>query len=49
MHYFIKHRKFIEDKTSKWFLQKGRAKFFNRITGGIFIGAGILLSTSNRT
>jgi threonine/homoserine/homoserine lactone efflux protein len=39
---------YLGDKSSDWFLVKGRAKFFNRITGGIFIGAGILLSNSNR-
>ncbi|MEA2092250.1 MAG: LysE family translocator, partial [Campylobacterota bacterium] len=31
-----------------WFLAHGRAKFFNRITGGIFIGAGTLLATTNK-
>ena len=35
-------------KSSNWFLQKGRAKFFNRITGSVFIGAGVLLSTSQK-
>jgi threonine/homoserine/homoserine lactone efflux protein len=35
-------------KSSNWFLQKGRAKFFNRITGGVFVGAGVLLSTSSK-
>jgi len=37
------------NKSAHWFLEKGRAKFFNRITGGVFIGAGVLLSTSNRS
>ena len=36
-------------KSSSWFLQKGRAKFFNRITGSVFIGAGVLLSSSNKS
>ncbi len=36
-------------KSSHWFLAKGRAKFFNRITGGVFIGAGVLLSTTNKS
>lgn len=36
-------------KSSHWFLEEGRAKFFNRITGGVFVGAGVLLSSSNRT
>ena len=40
---------YLGDKSSNWFLQKGRAKFFNKITGSIFIGAGVLLSTTNRT
>lgn len=39
---------YLGRKSSNWFLQKGRAKFFNRITGGVFIGAGILLSTTNK-
>jgi threonine/homoserine/homoserine lactone efflux protein len=40
---------YLGHKSSSWFLQKGRAKFFNRITGGVFISAGLILSTSNRT
>lgn len=36
-------------KSSKWIMKSGRATFFNRLTGGVFIGAGLLLSTSNRT
>ncbi len=40
---------YLGAKSSNWFLQKGRAKFFNRITGSVFIGAGVLLSTSNRS
>jgi threonine/homoserine/homoserine lactone efflux protein len=40
---------YLGHRSSNWFLQKGRAKFFNRITGGVFIGAGVLLSTSNRS
>jgi len=40
---------YLGNKSSNWFLKKGRAKFFNRITGGIFMGAGIILSTTNRT
>jgi threonine/homoserine/homoserine lactone efflux protein len=40
---------YLGHKSSNWFLQKGRAKFFNRITGGVFISAGVLLSTSNRS
>lgn len=33
-------------KSSTWILGKGRAKLFNRITGGVFVGAGLFLSTS---
>ena len=40
---------YLGAKSSNWFLAHGRAKFFNRITGGVFIGAGVLLSTSNRS
>ncbi len=40
---------YLGHKSSSWFLQKGRAKFFNRITGGVFIGAGVLLSTMNKS
>ncbi len=40
---------YLGHKSSSWFLQKGRAKFFNRITGGVFMGAGVLLSTTNKT
>ncbi len=39
---------YLGHKSSNWFLQKGRAKFFNRITGGVFVSAGVLLSASNR-
>ena len=40
---------YLGHKSSHWFLEKGRARFFNRITGSVFIGAGVLLSTSNRS
>ena len=40
---------YLGDRSTNWFLQKGRAKFFNKITGGVFIGAGVVLSTTNRT
>ena len=33
---------------ANWLLKKGRAKYFNRITGGVFIGAGVFLSASSR-
>ncbi|MFA0413911.1 LysE family translocator [Vibrio renipiscarius] len=35
-------------KSSNWLFAKGRAKLFNRITGGVFIGAGTLLSTASK-
>jgi len=40
---------YLGDKSSNWFLAHGRAKFFNRITGGVFITAGILLGNSSRS
>jgi len=39
---------YLGARSSNWLLQEGRAKFFNRITGGVFIGAGVLLSTSSK-
>ena len=35
-------------KASDWLFVAGRAKLFNRLTGGVFIGAGVMLSTANR-
>lgn len=40
---------YLGTKSSHWLLAKGRAKFFNKITGGVFMGAGVLLSTTSRT
>lgn len=37
---------YLGAKSSGWLMQKGRAKLFNRLTGGVFVGAGVLLSTS---
>ncbi|GEA11209.1 LysE family translocator [Alteromonas sp. KUL49] len=34
--------------SSDWILKRGRAKFFNRLTGSTFISAGVLLSVSER-
>jgi len=39
---------YLGARSSTWLLQKGRAKFFNRITGSVFMGAGVLLSTSSK-
>ena len=40
---------YLGAKSSNWLLTRGRAKVFNRLTGGVFIGAGALLSLTNRT
>lgn len=39
---------YLGARSSNWLLKEGRAKFFNRITGGVFIGAGVLLSASSK-
>ena len=39
---------YLGAKSSNWLFAKGRAKVFNRVTGGVFIGAGALLSTTTR-
>ncbi|EJB8443454.1 LysE family translocator [Vibrio parahaemolyticus] len=36
-------------KTSHWLFEAGRAKLFNRLTGGVFVSAGVMLSTANRS
>lgn len=33
-------------RSSTWILGNGRAKMFNKVTGGVFVGAGLFLSTS---
>lgn len=40
---------YLANKSSSWFLQKGRAKFFNKITGGVFMLVGVFLSTTNKS
>lgn len=35
-------------RSRRWLSTKGRAKLFNKLTGGIFISAGILLSGSTK-
>ncbi len=35
-------------RTSQWWRQPGRQQWFNRATGGLFIGAGVLLASSAR-
>jgi threonine/homoserine/homoserine lactone efflux protein len=38
----------IAVRSSGWLSAPGRAKRFNQLTGGVFIGAGVLLSTTTR-
>ena len=33
-------------KSSHWLMQAGRARFFNKITGGVFVSAGLILSST---
>ncbi len=33
-------------RSSRWLMQAGRARFFNKITGGVFITAGLILSST---
>ena len=40
---------YLGAKSSLWIHQKGRAKTFNQLTGSVFIGAGLLLSTVSRS
>ncbi len=39
---------FLGAKSSNWLFARGRAKVFNRVTGGVFIGAGTVLSTATK-
>lgn len=39
---------FLGAKSSSWLFAKGRARIFNRVTGGVFIGAGTLLTTATK-
>ncbi|MDF2154636.1 LysE family translocator [Vibrio sp. CAU 1672] len=39
---------FLGVKSSNWLFAKGRAKLFNRLFGGVFVGAGVMLSTTSR-
>ncbi|MFK7855302.1 MAG: LysE family translocator [Granulosicoccus sp.] len=38
----------LAHRSSAWLAMPGRAKRFNQLTGGVFVGAGLLLSTSSR-
>ncbi len=39
---------YFGSKSSKWIYKNGRARQFNQLTGGVFIGAGIFLSGANK-
>jgi len=34
-------------RSSHWLMAEGRAKYFNKLTGGVFVGAGVILSTTD--
>lgn len=36
-------------RSSNWLMEKSRAKIFNKVTGGIFVGAGLILSSTKST
>ncbi len=36
-------------KSSNWLMKNGRAKVFNKVTGGVFVGAGLMLSSVKST
>jgi len=38
----------LAQRSVTWLSMPGRAKRFNQLTGGVFVGAGLLLSTSSR-
>lgn len=39
---------YFGSRSTNWLSQKGRAKLFNKLTGGIFIGAGVFLSSASK-
>lgn len=39
----------VARRSSVWLTKPGRAKRFNQVTGGVFVGAGLLLSSTSRT
>jgi threonine/homoserine/homoserine lactone efflux protein len=39
---------YLGARSSNWLLKEGRAKYFNRFTGGVFISAGVFLSISSK-
>jgi len=40
---------YFGSKSSKWLMSNGRQKIFNRVTGGVFVGAGVILSSTRST
>ncbi|PCI41294.1 MAG: flagellar biosynthesis protein FlgM [Rhodospirillaceae bacterium] len=40
---------YLGSRSSKWLLKDGRAKLFNRITGGVLMSSGVALSVSSRS
>ena len=40
---------YFSSKALPWIQTKGRAKLVNRVTGSLFIGAGLLLTTTSRS
>lgn len=40
---------YLGAKSSRWIFTSGNAKFFNRLTGGVFIGAAVGLSMTNKS
>jgi threonine/homoserine/homoserine lactone efflux protein len=40
---------YLGASSSRWLLAEGRAKLFNRLTGGVFVSAGALLSMTSRS
>lgn len=39
---------YLGRRSSAWLMKEGRAQWFNRITGGVFVSAGLLLSNTSR-
>lgn len=39
---------YLGRRSTEWLMQEGRARWFNRITGGVFVSAGVLLSNTTR-
>lgn len=38
----------VGSRSSRWLLKHGRARRFNQVTGGLFVSAGLLLTTTSR-